>query len=60
MDVSGVNPNPVAAVASQATNSVKGQLQVSMLKKTLDAQQNEAASLLKLLEGKGQNLDIRV
>lgn len=34
--------------------------QVALLKKALDAQKGEAAQLLSLLEGKGQNLDIRV
>jgi hypothetical protein len=35
-------------------------LQVSLLKKSLDSQQDIAAQLIKMLEGKGQQLDIRV
>ena len=31
-----------------------------MLKKSLDSQQEQAAQLLKMMEGKGQTLDIRV
>ncbi len=34
-------------------------LQVSMLRKSLDSQQQMAADLLKLLDGKGQQIDIR-
>ena len=33
--------------------------QLALLKKSLDSQQQEAANLLKLIDGKGQNLDIR-
>lgn len=35
-------------------------LQITLLKKSLDSQQQIAADLLKLLEGKGQQLDLRV
>ena len=35
-------------------------LQVSILRKSLDSQQQIASELMKLLEGKGQQLDIRV
>lgn len=34
-------------------------LQVSLLRKSLDSQQEMAADLLKLLDGKGQQIDIR-
>lgn len=34
-------------------------LQISLLRKSLDSQQQIASDLLKLLEGKGQQLDIR-
>ena len=35
-------------------------LQVALLRKSLDAQQEQAADILRLLEGKGQQVDIRV
>ncbi len=35
-------------------------LQVALLKKALESQQQQAAELMKLVEGKGQQLDIRV
>jgi hypothetical protein len=35
------------------------QLQAALLRKTLDSQQEQAAELLRMLEGKGQILDIR-
>jgi hypothetical protein len=40
--------------------SKRVQLQVALLRKTLDVQQQEAAQLMKMMEGKGQNIDIRV
>lgn len=49
-----------------ALNSLSGvedkraALQVALLKKALESQQQQAAELLKLTEGKGQQLDIRV
>ena len=38
----------------------KVHLQMALLKKTLDANTQQAAELMKLLEGKGQVVDIRV
>jgi hypothetical protein len=35
-------------------------LQVALLRKALDSQEQQAAEILKLVEGKGQQLDIRV
>lgn len=59
MEVGGATPQ-VTVDPSYATEAVKARLQASMLRKSLDAQENEAAALLRMLEGKGQNLDIRV
>ena len=59
MDVSDVSSIANLA-ATQATQTTKQAMGAAMLRKNLDAQQNEAAQLMKLLEGKGQNLDIRV
>lgn len=36
------------------------QFQVALLKKVLEAQQDQAAELQKMAEGKGQVLDLRV
>lgn len=36
------------------------QLQAALLRKALDSQEQQAAELLKLIEGKGQVVDIRV
>ena len=53
------------AAAMKAFDSVIGvenkraQLQATLLRKVMDTQQGEASSLLKLFEGKGQNLDIK-
>lgn len=37
-----------------------GVLQMGMLKKALDSQKQQADQLLKMLDGKGQNIDMRV
>jgi len=49
-----LNSDPV-----DSTAQIKARLQVSMLRKNLDAQEQEAQTILRILEGKGQNLDIR-
>jgi hypothetical protein len=38
----------------------RANLQVALLKKALQSQEDQAAELLKMMSGKGQNLDIRV
>lgn len=43
------------SVAQSSENGVA----LAMLKKSLDAQKSQGAELLKLLEGKGQIIDIR-
>jgi hypothetical protein len=56
----GISTNGLAALSTiQQTAGVKQQVQVSMLKKALDNQQSQTAELLKMLEGKGQHIDIR-
>lgn len=52
----GVN---AALGALTGVEDKRAALQISVLKKSLDSQQQMAADLLKLLEGKGQQLDIR-
>ncbi len=53
---SGVN---AALTALSGVEDKRAALQVSLLKKSLDSQQQIAADLLKLIDGKGQQLDIR-
>jgi len=46
--------------ALQSGEGIKEQLQVKLLRKTLDSQKEQAAELMRLLEGKGRIIDIRV
>ncbi|MBS1720874.1 MAG: putative motility protein [Armatimonadetes bacterium] len=50
----------MAEITQTAQANVQAKLQVGMLRKMLDAQQTEAAALMKMMEGKGQNVDLRV
>lgn len=62
MDVSGASLSASPAVASSASTnpaSARAKLQMALLKKALESQQDQAAELMRLTEGKGQNLDIR-
>jgi hypothetical protein len=52
-----------ADTALQGLSNVDGkraQLQAVLLKKALDSQEQQAAELLKMMEGKGQVVDLRV
>lgn len=60
MNVSNVQATQTALNALNGVDSKRAQLQIQLLKKSLETQQQQAAELLKLMEGKGQNLDIRV
>jgi hypothetical protein len=55
---SGSTEAPLQALSSAEPK--RAQLQVMLLKKALESQEQQAAELLKLMEGKGQVLDIRV
>lgn len=52
--------------ALQSTNDLEGvdmrraELQVALLKKALQSQQDQASELLKMMSGKGQTIDLRV
>ena len=52
--------NPVALSPVNAQQQVANQAQVSLARKVLDVQKQQAATLLKQLDGAGQNLDVRV
>ena len=60
MSVSDVQKTQALLRALQAPEATREQVEVSMLKKALDTQKEEADALLRLLEGKGQVIDIRV
>lgn len=60
MQVSGNTSVQQVLRAYQTSQTAQVETQVALLKKTLDSQKEEAANLLKLIEGKGQNVDIRV
>jgi hypothetical protein len=60
MNISSSASLQQALRAYQASEPQQAQAQVAVLKKAMDAQKSEAAELLKLLEGKGQQLDLRV
>jgi hypothetical protein len=52
--------NPVALSPANAQQQVANQVQVSLARKVMDVQKQQAATLLKQLDGMGQNLDVRV
>jgi hypothetical protein len=60
MNVGNVQMSEAALRMLQAVDSKPQALQMNMLKKAMNSQQDAATELLKMLEGKGQNLDIRV
>jgi hypothetical protein len=52
--------NPVALSPANAQQQVSNQALVSLARKVMDVQKQQAATLLKQLDGVGQNLDVRV
>lgn len=61
MNVSNVsNVSQMDPALSAQSVDKRAQLQMLLLRKSLDAQQSEADVLKNLTDGKGQNLDIRV
>jgi len=59
MNVSNIQPTD-PALFSQSVDAKRLQLQALLLKKSLESQQSETDTLMRLTDGKGQNLDIRV
>ena len=57
--MNGISGASSASSAISAKSSTESQVAIAMLRKTLDAQKSQGAELLKLLEGKGQIIDIR-
>ena len=54
------NLNPLALSPSQVQQQGANQAQVSLARKVLDVQKQQASTLLKQLDGIGQSLDVRV
>jgi hypothetical protein len=52
--------NPVALSPVNAQQQTANQAQVSLARKVMDVQKQQAATLLKQLDGVGQKLDVRV
>lgn len=59
MNLSSVTSNSASAMdVSATTERTQQALQIRMLKKSLEMQQEQAAEVLKLIEGKGKVIDI--
>lgn len=59
MNISSTPSISPALDAQAATENIKTSVQVGLLKKTLEMQQSQAQELIKMMEGKGQVIDIR-
>lgn len=57
---SSTSATAAALLALQNAAPTKQAVQVSLLKKVLEQQQSEAQMLMKMAEGKGRVIDIRV
>lgn len=60
MDVSSASSAATAAVSSAPAENKIAQLQIALLRKSLDSQQEQTTELLKMMEGKGRVVDLRV
>ncbi len=63
MDVStrqAIDATLKALDPSAAQEALTQKVQVSLLKKSLDSQREQAATLLRMMEGKGNVIDIKV
>lgn len=58
MNISNVGSQ--APISHPASADKRAQLQMLLLKKSLEIQQAETAAVTRQLEGKGQTIDIRV
>ena len=57
--MNGISGASSPTSVAPTTASSENQVALAMLKKTLDAQKSQGAELIKMLEGKGQIIDIR-
>jgi hypothetical protein len=61
MNVSNVgNPVDAALNSISPVEDKRAALQVALLKKTLESQQQQAQELVRMMEGKGRVIDLRV
>lgn len=58
MNVNATGNQPISSVAG--SEDKRASLQTLLLKRVLEAQEREAAEVVRQIEGKGQVLDIRV
>lgn len=60
VDVGQIRAAEQAIQAVSPPDATRAKLQIALLKKVLESQQDQAAELMRMQEGKGQVLDIRV
>lgn len=60
MNISGVGNSSAQIPATPAAGDKRAQLQMMLLKKSLELQGAETLAVMQQTEGKGQNVDIRV
>ena len=61
MNISGATQAALQGVADiESAGQARAGLQVALLKKALQSQEDQAAELLKMMSGKGQSIDLRV
>jgi hypothetical protein len=61
MNISSATQAALQGVADiESAGQARAGLQVALLKKALQSQEDQAAELLKMLSGKGQSIDLRV
>ncbi len=60
MDFPTVSPVDTQAMAAAPADAKIARLQIALLRKSLDAQQEQSAELIRMMEGKGRVVDLRV
>lgn len=61
MNIGSTDPSlgAVSSPDAASTEAMRAKLQVALLKKSLESQQEQAAELMRMTEGKGRVIDIR-
>jgi hypothetical protein len=60
MNVASAQASPVTLGNIKPTENTRANLQIALLRKAMELQQETAERMTNLAEGKGQNIDIRV
>lgn len=61
MNITGATQTALQGVTDlESAGQARAQLQMALLKKALQSQEDQADQLLKMMSGKGQNIDLRV